>query len=127
MSTTTERVQADLAVKASIYQAAKERMASLQRWEREHHGRQLSALADIGRRAILSYKPGDGANFSERVLRSPKGKKPKRTPFRFMLPGDLYEKQKKVIADDGHVVTQVVEEALQRYANTGAMPGVTPS
>jgi hypothetical protein len=118
----SERTQADLAVKSSVYQRAKARMDKLRTWEREEHGRASTTLADIGRRAILSYKPGDGANFAKRIVRSPNGCRPDRTPFRFMLPGDQYDRQKQVIADDGHVVTQVVEEALTRFADTGQLP-----
>lgn len=120
-----DRHQVDLSIKKPIYDAAMERMKSLQRYEREKHGVQRTTLADIGREAIMSYERGDGETFEARIVRSPSGQKPKRTPFRFDVSRAAYNRQKRRITAHGYRVTQVVEEALKRFTETGLLPGQT--
>lgn len=116
------RHQVDLSVKKSIYDPAMRRMRKLQKQEREQYGVKKSSLALIGREAIMCYRPGDGADYEARIVRSPAGKKPKREPFRFDVPAKAYALQKERISINGHRVTQVVEEALKRFAATGELP-----
>lgn len=117
-----KRHQVDLSIKKSIYDAAMKRMKALQAKERAQYGVKRSNLADIGREAIMCYRPGDGLDFEERIVRSPAGKKPKREPFRFDVPAQAYALQKERISINGHRVTQVVEEALKRFTATGELP-----
>lgn len=118
-----KRHQVDLSIKKKIYDDAMRRMRKLQRQEREQHGVKRTNLADIGREAIMRYKPSDGANYEPRIVRSPAGAKPRREPFRFDIASQAYERKKNLITNNGHRVTQVVEEALKRFAETGRMPG----
>jgi hypothetical protein len=117
-----DRHQVDLSIKKPIYDPAMRRMKKLQRREREQYGVKRTSLSDIGREAIMRYQKGDGADYEPRIARSPAGLKPKREPFRFDVAAKAYEKQKEIIAKDGHKVTQVVEEALKRFTDTGELP-----
>lgn len=117
-----DRHQVDLSIKKPIYDAAMKRMQQLQREERERHGVRRTSLADVGRAAIMRYRQGDGADFEPRIVRSPRGEKPKREPFRFDVATEAYETQKRRITMNGHRVTQVVEEALKRFTETGEIP-----
>jgi hypothetical protein len=117
-----DRHQVDLSIKKPIYDAAMARMKQLQREERLKHGVRITSLADVGRAAIMRYRRGDGADFEPRIVRSPRGQKPKREPFRFDVATEAYERQKRRITVNGHRVTQVVEEALKRFAATGEIP-----
>lgn len=119
------RHQVDLSIKKDVYDNAMTRMRALQRQEREQHGVKKTSLSDIGREAIMRYRKGDGADFEPRIVRSPRDQKPKREPFRFEVALDAYERQKRRITNNGHRVTQVVEEALKRFAETGLLPGQT--
>lgn len=116
------RHQVDLSIKKDVYDDAMRRMRLLQSREREQHGVKKTSLSDIGREAILRYRKGDGADFEPRIVRSPRGQKPEREPFRFDVAVDAYERQKRRITVNGHRVTQVVEEALKKFARTGALP-----
>lgn len=118
----SDRHQVDLSIKKEIYDEAMAAMKLLQKQEREVHGVKKTSLADIGREAIMRYRQGDGAHFEARIVRSPAGQKPKREPFRFDVSGTAYERQKKRITNNGHRVTQVVEEALKRFTDTGLFP-----
>lgn len=117
-----DRHQVDLSIKKPIYDAAMKRMKALQRYEREKYGVKRTSLSDIGREAIRRYKPGDGADYEARIIRSPAGAKPKREPFRFDVATKDYDRQKLRITANGHRVTQVVEEALKRFTATGELP-----
>lgn len=118
----SDRHQVDLSIKKEIYDEAMAAMKLLQKQEREVHGVKKTSLADIGREAIMRYRQGDGEHFEARIVRSPAGQKPKREPFRFDVSGTAYERQKKRITNNGHRVTQVVEEALKRFTETGLFP-----
>jgi len=118
----TIRHQVDLSIKKNIYDDAMQRMKALQKCEREKYGVKKTSLADIGREAIMRYKRGDGDAFEARIVRSPAGSKPEREPFRFDVATAQYEKQKKRITAHGFRVTQVVEEALKRFTETGKLP-----
>lgn len=121
------RHQVDLSIKKKIYDDAMKRMKVLQRHERQVHGVKRTSLADIGREAIMRYRPGvTGADYEARIVRSPAGKKPAREPFRFDVAAKAYERRKKEITENGHRVTQVVEEALKRFTATGLLPGEEP-
>lgn len=116
------RQQVDLSIKRPIYVSAMQKMHALQHEERMTQGVMKTTLADIGREAILLYKAGDGAKYAPRILRSPKGQKPARSPFRFEVPSEKYAYQKNLIMSEGYRVTQVVEEALKRFVDTGKLP-----
>lgn len=116
------RHQVDLSIKKPIYDAAMKRMRELQRHERETLGVKVTSLAMIGREAIMSYKKGDGASYEPRIVRSAAGQRPEREPFRFDIPAQAYEAQKRKITAHGFRVTQVVEEALKRFTATGELP-----
>ena len=117
-----ERHQVDLSIKKKIYDDAMERMKKLQKSEREKYGVKKTNLADIGREAIMRYQPSEGLAYAPRVVRSPAGAKPEREPFRFDVSTKAYVRQKRRITANGHRVTQVVEEALKRFSETGELP-----
>jgi hypothetical protein len=117
-----DRHQVDLSIKKPIYDPAMARMKRLQKEEREKHGVKRTNLSDIGREAIMRYRKGDGSDYEPRIVRSAKGQKPKREPFRFDVATSEYNRQRKLITADGHRVTQVVEEALKRFTTTGELP-----
>jgi hypothetical protein len=117
-----DRHQVDLSIKKPIYDAAMKRMKALQKYEREKYGVKRTSLSDIGREAIMRYERGDGVRFEARIVRSPAGQKPKREPFRFDVASGAYERQKRKITAHGYRVTQVVEEALKRFTETGELP-----
>lgn len=117
-----DRHQVDLSIKKPIYDAAMARMKQLQKEERIAHGVARTHLADIGREAVMRYRRGDGDNYEPRVLRSPKGQRPHRAPFRFDVATEAYEQQKRRITAHGLKVTQVVEEALKHFTETGELP-----
>lgn len=119
-----DRRQVDLSIKKNVYDEAMRKLRVVQKQEREEHGVKRTNLADIGREAIMSYRPGDGAEYGPRIVRSPVGSKPDREPFRFEVATEAYERQKRRITMNGHHVTQVVEEALIRFAATGERPKV---
>lgn len=116
------RHQVDLSIKKPIYDLAMARMKALQKEERQQLGVRRSSLADVGRAAIMNYRRGDGGDYAPRVVRSPSGAKPDREPFRFDMSTEEYERQKRRITMAGHRVTQVVEEALKRFTETGVIP-----
>lgn len=118
----SSRHQVDLSIKKNVYDEAMARMRTLQKHEREKHGVKQTSLSMIGREAIMRWKPSDGAEYEPRIVRSTAGEKPKREPFRFDVPRAAYERQKRRITNNGFRVTQVVEEALKRFTETGALP-----
>lgn len=120
-----KRHQVDLSIRREIYDDAMARMKVLQQEERAEHGVKKTSLSDIGRAAIMGFRKGDGADFEPRIVRPPRGQKPDREPFRFEVSRDAYERQKRRITNNGYRVTQVVEEALKRFAETGLLPGQT--
>lgn len=118
----SNRHQVDLSIKKNVYDEAMAKMRVLQKRERGKHGVKQTSLSMIGREAIMRWEPSDGADYEPRIVRSTAGQKPKRAPFRFDVPRDAYERQKRRITNNGFRVTQVVEEALKRFTATGALP-----
>lgn len=112
----------DLAVRTSIYEAAKARLAELAAHQRQMYGVQVTSLTDIGRLAVLHWRPDARTQIPTRKYRSPKYCAPERTPFRFKLPKDPYERAKQRIHSHGRSVTLVAEEALSKFARTGQLP-----
>lgn len=117
-TTTRTRPTVDLAVLKDVYDDALRRLEEVHEQERQETGAAQTTLAAIGRNAILSWKR-DGRRTYTPTPRSPNGAAPKRTPFRFRISDVEYSKAKKRITAAGLSVTQVVEEALTRFAQTG--------
>lgn len=108
----------DLAIHRQIYSDAMARLKAVRAQERQETGASRTTLAEIGRTAILNWKP-DGRRSYAPTPRSPNGKAPKRTPFRFKMAAEPYAEAQTKIHGASLSITQVVEEALVRFAQTG--------
>lgn len=116
-TSTTQNV--DMEILLDVYEDAMKRLKRVQFEERQEHGAHTTTLALIGRNAILHWRPKPGRDY-EPTPRSPNGKRPERTPFRFKMGVQGYREAQERIHQHNISVTQVVEEALIRFAQTGA-------
>jgi hypothetical protein len=108
----------DMEILVDVYEDAMKRLKTVQREERLTQGASTTTLAMIGRNAILHWRPLPGREY-EPTPRSPNGAAPDRTPFRFRMGAQGYREAQERIHQHGISVTQVVEEALIRFARTG--------
>lgn len=113
---TTQNV--DMEILVDVYEEAMTRLNHVQFEERQTQGASTTTLALIGRNAILFWRPQPGRDYAP-TPRSPNGAAPLRTPFRFKMGSQAYREAQERIHQHNISVTQVVEEALIRFAQTG--------
>lgn len=112
------RQDVDLQIRVDVYADAMEKLEEVRAEERATLGAARTTLADVGRQAVLMWRPLAYREYTP-TPRSPNGERPKRRPFRFKVARQAYAEASKRIQDAGTSVTAVVEEALRRFALTG--------
>lgn len=108
----------DMEVLVDVYENAMKRLKRVQFEEKQELGAHATTLALIGRNAILQWRPRPGVDYTP-TPRSPNGARPDRTPFRFKMGANAYREAQERIHQHNISVTQVVEDALIRFAQTG--------
>lgn len=124
----------DVDIQKAVLDAAKARLALINKEERARYGVVRTSLADVGRTILADWKPGraapnrpagggtmatrEGVRLNARGRRQ-FGAKRETRPLRFTMALATYSAAMDLLNAHGMNVTRALDEGLERFARTG--------
>lgn len=119
----SDKHRVDVDIDQLVMDAAKTRLALVQRAEIAKTGVASTHLADVGRAILVAWEPGQdngnvGGPVDARGYRRRDDLAPL-TPLRFTISRELFRERSRRMRSRQTTVTRVLEVGLERFARTG--------